>query len=51
MLAERSNRWAIVRSLTHPYPLHGVAYALTGMPTYTPEIEARPRDPAEPICI
>ncbi|MDB5337636.1 MAG: hypothetical protein JWN70_3255 [Planctomycetaceae bacterium] len=39
------DRMTIVRSMTHPYPLHGVAYALTGMPTYTPEIEAKPRDP------
>lgn len=39
------DRLTVVRSMTHPYPLHGVAYALTGMMTYTPEIEARPRDP------
>jgi hypothetical protein len=39
------DRTTIVRSMTHPYPLHGVAYALTGMPTYTPAIEAKPRDP------
>lgn len=36
---------SVVRSMTHPYPQHGVAYALTGMPTYTPAIEDRPRDP------
>lgn len=40
------DRVTIVRSMTHPYPLHGVAYALTGMPTYSAEIEDRPRDPA-----
>lgn len=34
----------VVRSLTHPYPEHGVAYALSGIPTYTPELETRPRD-------
>lgn len=39
------DRMTVVRSMTHPYALHGVAYALTGMPTYTPEIEAKPRDP------
>src|SRR5690606_34858704 len=38
-------RLTVIRSMTHPYALHGVAYALTGMPTYTPEIEAKPRDP------
>jgi len=40
------DRMTVVRSMTHPYPVHGVAYALTGMPTYTPAIEARPRDKA-----
>lgn len=43
--AKIADRLTIVRSMTHPYPLHGVAYALSGMPTYTPAIEARPRDP------
>lgn len=38
------DRVTVVRSMTHPYPLHGVAYALTGMPTYTPAIEAQPRN-------
>lgn len=44
-LASVMDRMTIVRSMTHQYPLHGVAYALTGMPTYTPAIEAKPRDP------
>jgi hypothetical protein len=34
----------VVRSLTHPYPLHGMAYALTGLPTYTTDLETRARD-------
>lgn len=38
------DRLTVARSMTHPYPLHGVAYALTGMSDYTPEIEAKPRD-------
>lgn len=38
-----ADRLTVVRSMTHPYPVHGVAYALTGMPTYTPAIEANPR--------
>ncbi len=42
--AQIVDRTTIVRSLTHPYPLHGVAYAVSGMPTYTPDLEARPRD-------
>lgn len=43
-IAQLADRLCIVRSMTHPYPVHGVAYALTGMPTYTPDIEAKPRD-------
>ncbi|HND52562.1 MAG TPA: DUF1501 domain-containing protein [Pirellulaceae bacterium] len=44
-IARIADRLCVVRSMTHPYPVHGVAYALTGMPTYTPAVEARPRDP------
>lgn len=39
------DRITIVRSMTHPYPEHGVAYAVSGIPTYTPDLETRPRDP------
>jgi hypothetical protein len=38
------DRVTVVRSMTHPYPEHGVAYAVSGIPTYTPELETRPRD-------
>lgn len=41
--AQVIDRVTVVRSMTHPYPVHGVAYALSGMPTYTPAIEAMPR--------
>ncbi|HZZ78966.1 MAG TPA: DUF1501 domain-containing protein [Gemmataceae bacterium] len=34
----------VVRSMTHRYAEHGVAYAVSGIPTYTPELETRPRD-------
>jgi hypothetical protein len=44
-VAQVMDRLTVVRSMTHPYPVHGVAYALTGMPTYTPAIEANPRAP------
>ncbi len=40
-----TDRLTIVRSMTHPFPLHCVAYALSGMPTYTTDIETKPRDP------
>ena len=35
LTAQVADRLTIVRSMTHPYPLHCVAYALSGMPTYT----------------
>ena len=34
----------VARSLTHPYPVHGVAYAVTGIPSYTPALETKARD-------
>src|SRR5205085_8210062 len=30
-IARVMDRVTVVRSMTHPYPLHGVAYAVTGM--------------------
>lgn len=45
-IAKVMDRVTVVRSVTHDYPLHGVAYALTGIPTYTPALETRPRDAA-----
>jgi hypothetical protein len=39
------DRVTVIRSLTHPYPEHGVAYAVSGIPTYSPALETRPRDP------
>lgn len=39
------DRVTVVRSVTHPYPEHGVAYAVSGIPTYSPVLETRPRDP------
>jgi hypothetical protein len=44
-IARVMNKVTVVRSVTHPYPVHGVAYAVTGMPTYSPTLETRPRDP------
>src|SRR5581483_11128583 len=32
-LAQHSDKLTIVRSLSHPYAIHGVAYAVTGTPT------------------
>src|SRR5438874_2605014 len=44
-IARVMDRVTVVRSMSHPYPLHGVAYAVSGIPTYTPDLETRPRDP------
>ncbi len=44
-IARIMDRVTVVRSMTHPYPEHGVAYAVSGIPTYTPALETRPRDP------
>ena len=43
-VAKIVDRLTVVRSMTHPYPDHGVAYAVSGIPTYTPALEAAPRD-------
>jgi hypothetical protein len=43
-IARVMDRVTVVRSMTHPYPLHGVAYAVSGIPTYTPALETLPRD-------
>lgn len=42
--AQMMDQLTVVRSMTHRYPEHGVAYAVSGIPTYTPELETRPRD-------
>lgn len=43
-LAGVMDKITVVRSMTHPYPVHGLAYAVTGLPSYTPELESRARD-------
>jgi hypothetical protein len=44
-LAKVMDRTTVVRSLTHPYPLHGVAYALTGVEQIDVPMELNPHDP------
>jgi hypothetical protein len=44
-MARVMDRVTVVRSLTHPYPIHGVAYALTGTPTIDIPMELNPHDP------
>ncbi|MFO0843774.1 MAG: DUF1501 domain-containing protein [Gemmataceae bacterium] len=38
------DRLCVLRSLTHPYPIHGVAFATTGTPTTDIPLESRARD-------
>jgi hypothetical protein len=42
--AKVTDRVTVVRSLTHPYPIHGVAYATTGVPEIDIPMELNPRD-------
>ena len=39
------DRLTVVRSMTHPYPVHCTAYVVSGIPDYSPALETRPRDP------
>jgi hypothetical protein len=39
------DRLTVLRSLTHPYPIHGAAFALTGVPAIDIPMELNPRDP------
>ncbi|HYT90106.1 MAG TPA: DUF1501 domain-containing protein, partial [Gemmataceae bacterium] len=43
-LARVMDRVTVVRSMTHPYPIHGVAYALTGVPQIDIPMELAPHD-------
>jgi hypothetical protein len=38
------DRMTVVRSMTHPHPIHGVAYATTGTPIIDIPMELNPRD-------
>jgi len=43
-IAAIMDRLTVVRSLCHPFPLHGTVYATTGIPQVDTKIEALPRD-------
>lgn len=45
LTAQVADRLTIIRSMSHPFPLHCVAYALSGLPNYTVDLETKPRDP------
>ena len=43
-LAQVMDRTTVIRSMTHPYPLHGVAYAMTGVSAIDAPMELNPRE-------
>lgn len=43
-IAGMTDRITVVRSVTHPYPLHGVAFATTGIPAIDVAMELAPYD-------
>jgi len=43
-LSKTMHLTTVLRSLTHPHPIHGVAYATTGIPTIDVAMELSPRD-------
>ncbi len=44
-IAKVVNRTTVVRSMVHPYPVHGIAYATSGLPDPGGIRELSPRDP------
>ncbi len=44
-LAERLDRVCLVRSMSHPFPIHGVAYAVTGIDRVDIPMELNRNDP------
>jgi hypothetical protein len=44
-LAQVMDKVTLIRSVTHPYPIHGVAYATTSNPVVPLAAELSPRDP------
>src|SRR5580704_10266145 len=43
-IAGMTDRITVVRSVTHPYPVHGVAFATTGIPAIDVAMELAPYD-------
>ncbi len=40
------DKTTVIRTVSHPFPLHGVAFATTGIPRIDAPMELNPRDPA-----
>ncbi len=45
-LAQVMDKVTLIRSVSHPYPIHGVAYATTGIPRIDVPLELNPKDPS-----
>ena len=45
-MARVMDKVTVLRTVSHPYPLHGVAYATTGLSRIDAPLELNPRDPA-----
>lgn len=45
-MAKVMDKVTVIRSVSHPYPLHGVAFATTSISRIEPANELNPRDPA-----
>lgn len=44
-IAATIDRCTVLRSMTHPYPIHGTAYTVTSLPALTTPLQDNPRDP------
>jgi hypothetical protein len=45
-LAEVMDKVSVIRSVSHPYPIHGVAFATSGIPKIDVALEINPQDPS-----
>jgi hypothetical protein len=45
-LAQVMDKVTVIRSVSHPYPIHGVAFATTGIPRIDVALEINPQDPS-----
>src|SRR5262245_39904562 len=44
-VAQVMDKVTLIRSVSHPYPIHGVAFATTGIPRIDVPLELNPKDP------
>ena len=44
-IARVIDRCTVIRSMTHPYPIHGTAFSVTSTPTLDTPMQDNPRDP------